>query len=119
MYSMQSYYNHMSKTKYMEEIFHAHYPNYWKYKKFTKSNLSSNIDDEVEDTNIISNGKAIPSQKQRGKMNQRFPTMETCCNNTKYVIKFDVVNNLSSNYQEYVPSKNKICPHSHNLLDLP
>ena len=90
MYSMQSYYAHMSKTKYMEEIFHDHYPTYWKEKKFTKSNPSSNIDDEAEDTNTISNGKAIPSQKQRGKTNQHFPTMETCCNNIKYAIKFDV-----------------------------
>src|ERR1700678_3838247 len=89
-YSMQSYYDHMSKTNYKEEISHNHYPNYWKEKKFMKSNQSSNIDDEVEDTNTISNGKIIPLQKQCGKMNQRFPTMETCCNNIKYAIKFDV-----------------------------
>src|SRR5271155_5456597 len=90
MYSMQSYYDRTSKTKCMEAIFHAHYPNYWKEKKFMKSNPSSNIDNEVEDTNTISNGKAIPSQKQRGKTNQHFPTMETCCNNIKCAIKFDV-----------------------------
>ena len=73
MYSMQSYYDPMSKTKYMEEIFHDHYANYWKEKKFTKLIPSSNIDDEAEDTNTISNGKAIPSQKQRGKTNQHNP----------------------------------------------
>src|ERR1700678_2357352 len=119
MYSMQFYYDHISKTKYMEEIFHAHYPNYWKEKKFMKSNLSSNIDDEVEDTNITSNGKVIPSQKQRGKMNQHFPMTEICYSNTKHVIKSDVVNNLSSNYQGHVPPKSKICPHSQNFLDPP
>src|SRR5271168_3838053 len=112
MYSMQSYYDHMSKMKYMEEIFHAHYPNYWKEKKFTKSNLSSNIDDEVEDTNTISNGKAIPSHKQRGKTNQRFPTMEACCNNIKYAIKFDVSNHPS----QHVPPKNEIRTHPQTVL---
>src|ERR1700678_1211054 len=59
---MQSYCDLTPKTKFMEEISHAHYPNYWKEKKFTKSNQSSIIDDEVEDTNTISNGKVIPSQ---------------------------------------------------------
>src|ERR1700678_1537910 len=105
--------------KFMEEISHAHYLNYWKERKYMKSSQSSNIDDEVEDTNTISNGKVIPSQKQRGKTNQHFPTMETCYSNTKHVIKSDVVNNLPSNYQEYVPPKNKIRPHSQNLLDPP
>ena len=82
-----------------------------------KSSQSSNIDDEVEDINTTSNGKVIPSPKQHGKMNQHFLMTETCYSNTKYVIKFDVVNNLSSNHQENVPPKNKICPHSENLLN--
>src|ERR1700678_2437982 len=119
MYPMQFYYDHILKTKYMEGIFHAHYPNYWKEKKFTKSNLSSNIDDEVEDTNITSNGKVTPLRKQRGKTNQHFPMMEICYSNTKHAIKSDVVNNLSLNYQEHVPPENKICPHSQNFLDPP
>src|SRR5271168_2395596 len=92
MYSMQYYYNHTLKTKYMEEISHIHYLNYWKEKKFTKSNQSLNIDDEVKDTSIISSGKAIPSLKQHGRMNQHFLTMEPCWNSTKYVIKPDVFN---------------------------
>src|ERR1700678_4103413 len=56
------------------------------------------------------NGKVIPSQKQRGKMNQHFPMMEICYSNTKHVIKSDVVNNLSSNYQEHVPPKKQNLP---------
>ena len=87
---MQFYCDLTPKTKFMEEISHDHYLNYWQEKKYIKLSQSSNIGDEVEDTNTISNGKAIPSQKQRGKMNQHFPTMETCCNNIKYAIKFDV-----------------------------
>src|SRR5271168_2900617 len=113
MYSMQSYYDCISKMKYMEEIFHAQYPNYWKKKKFMKSNLSSNIDDEVEDTNTISNGKATPSQKQRGKMNQCFPTMETCCSYIKYAIKFDV----SDQPSQHVSLKNEIHTHPQTFLD--
>src|SRR5271168_2839048 len=94
MYSMQFYYDLISKMKSMEEISHDLYPNYWKEKKSTKLNQSSNIDDEVKDTSIISNGKAIPSLKQHGKMNLHFLTMETCWNSTKYVIKSDIFNNL-------------------------
>src|ERR1700678_3892232 len=116
---MQSYCDLTPKTKFMEEIFHDHYPNYWKEKKYMKLNQSSDIDDEVEDINTISNGKDIPSLKQHGKMNQHFLMTETCYSNTKYVIKSNVVNNLSSNHQENIPSKNKICPHSQNLLDPP
>src|ERR1700678_424234 len=116
---MQSYCDPTPKTKYMEEISPDHYPNYWKEKKYMTLNQKSNIDDEVEDINIISNGKDIPSPKQHGKMNQHFLTTETCYNNTKYVIKFNIVNNLSSNHQENVPSKNKIYPYSQNPLDLP
>jgi hypothetical protein len=103
----------------MEEISHDHYLNYWKEKKYMKLSQSSNINDEVEDINTISSGKVIPSPKRHGKMNQHFLMMETCYSNTKYVIKSDVVNKLSSNYQENVPPKNKICPHSQNLLDPP
>src|SRR6202789_1291449 len=97
MCSMQSYCDLTPKTKFMEEISHDHYPNYWKEKKYMKSSQSSNIDDEVEDINTISNGKVIPSLKQHGKMNQHFLMTETCYNNTKYLIKSDIVNNLSSN----------------------
>src|ERR1700678_3771236 len=93
---MPSYYDLTPKTKFMEEISPDHYPNYWKEKKYMKLS-QSNIDDEVEDINTISNGKVIPSLKQHGKMNQHFPMTETCYSNTKYVIKSDVVNNLSSN----------------------
>ena len=82
-----------------------------------KLSQSLNINVEVEDTSTISDGKVIPSPKQHGKMNQRFLTTETCYNNIKHVIKFDVVNKLSSNYQKHVPPKNKIHPHSQNLLD--
>ena len=82
-----------------------------------KSSQSSNIDDEVEDINTISNGKVIPSLKQHGKMNQHFLMTETCYSNTKYVIKSDVVNNLSLNHQEYVSLKNKIHPHSPSFFD--
>ena len=96
---MQSYYDHTSKTKYMEEISHDYYLNYWKGKKCTKLNQLLNIDNKVEDTNTISNKMAIPSLKQHGKMNTHFLTMETCWNSTKYVIKSDVFNNLSLYHQ--------------------
>src|ERR1700678_1987273 len=92
---MQSYCDLIPTTKYMEEISPDHYANYWKEKKYMKSSQSLNIDDEVKDINTISNGKVIPSPKQHGKMNQHFLMMETCYSNTKYVIKSDVVNNLS------------------------
>src|ERR1700678_1938624 len=98
MYSMQSYYDHTLKMRYMEENFHVHYLNYWK-EKFTKSNQSLNIDNEVEDTSIILSGKAIPSLKRYGKMNPHFLTMETCWNSTKYAIKYDVFNNPSLYHQ--------------------
>src|SRR5271168_4466510 len=114
MYSMQSYYDLISKTKSMEKISHDLYPNYWKEKKSTKLNQSSNINDEVEDTNITSNGKVIPLPKQRGKMNQHSPMMGICYNSIKYIIKFDVSDNLSS---QYVSSKNKIHTHPQNFLD--
>src|ERR1700678_842716 len=114
MYSMPSYYDHTSKMKYMEEISHDHYPSYWKEKKYMKLNQSSNINSKVKDTSIISNGKVIPSLKQHGKMNQHFLTMKTCWNSTKYVIKSDVANNLSSYHRKHVPLKNKIYPHSQN-----
>src|SRR5271155_2061059 len=113
---MQSYCDLTLKTKFMEEISHDHYPNYWKEKKYMKLSQSSNIANEVEDINTISNGKVIPSPKQHGKMNQHFLMTETCYSNTKHVIKSDVINNLSLNHEEYVPPKNKICPHSQNLL---
>ena|ERR1700678_3622378 len=67
-----AYCDHTLKTKYMEEIFLDYHQNYWKEKKFT------NIDDEDEDTNIISNGKDILLLKQCGKMNQHSPMMEIC-----------------------------------------
>src|ERR1700678_4767991 len=104
MYSMQSYYDHTSKTKYIEEISHNPYPNYWKEKKYTRLNQSSNIDDEVEDTSTISNGKVIPSPKQHGKTNQHFLMTETCCNNIKYTIKFEV----SDHPSQHVSPKNEI-----------
>src|ERR1700678_1728108 len=110
---MQSYCDLTPKTKFMEEISHDHYLNYWKEKKYMKSNLSSNIDDEVKDTNTISNGKAIPSQKQCGKTNRRFPTMETCCNNIKDTIKFDV----SDHPSQHVSPKNEIRIHPQTFLD--
>src|SRR5271168_1305633 len=97
MYSMQSYYGHTLKMKYMEEIFHDHYQNYWKEKKSMRSNQSSNIHDGVKDTNTTSNGKVIPSLKQHGKTNQHSLTMGICYNSTKYVIKFDVSDNLHHN----------------------
>src|SRR5271155_195574 len=116
MCSMQSYCDLTPKTKFMEETSHAHYLNYWKEKKFTKLNLSSNIDDEVEDTNITSNGKVIPSQKQRGKTNQHFLMTETCYNNTKYDIKSDVVDNLSNMFLRKTKSA-PILKTSSTLLD--
>src|ERR1700678_8038 len=111
--SMQSYCNLTPKTKFMGEVPHDHYLNYWKEKKYMKSSRSSNIDDEVEDTNTISNRKAIPSQKQRGKTNQHFPTMETWCNNIKYAIKFDV----SDHPSHHVSPKNKIRTHPQTFLN--
>jgi hypothetical protein len=80
---LDSYCDHTLKMKYMKEISHNNYPNYWKGKNFTKSNQSLNIDDKVEDTNAISNGKAIPSLKQHGKMSQHSLMMGTCCSNIK------------------------------------
>src|ERR1700677_3798271 len=97
MFFMHYYCTPIPKMKYVDEIAPDHYPNCWKEKKYMKSSQSSNIDDEVEDINTISNGKVIPSLKQHGKMNQHFLMTETCYSNTKYVIKSDVVNNLSSN----------------------
>ena len=114
---MQSYCDLTPKTKYMEEISPDHYLNYWKEKKYMKSSQSSNIDDEVEDINTISNGKVIPSLKQHGKMNQHFLMTETCYSNTKYVIKSDVVNKLSSNMFLRKTKSAPILKTSSTLLD--
>src|SRR6202789_3199317 len=100
----------------MEEIFHDPYLNYWKEKKYTKLSQSLNIDVKVEDTSTISNGKVIPSLKQHGKMKQHFLMTETCYNNTKYVIKSDVVNNLSNMFLRKTKSA-PILKTSSTLLD--
>src|SRR5271168_2331125 len=113
MYSMQSYCDLTPKMKSMGETSHDPYPNYWKEKKYTKSSRSSNIDDEVEDTNTTSNGKVIPSPKQHGKTNQHFLMTETCCNNIKYAIKFEV----SDHPSQHVSPKNKINTHHQTFLD--
>src|SRR6202522_3759615 len=61
-------------------------------------------------------GKVIPSQKQRGKTNQHFPMMEICYSNTKYVIKSDVVDNLSNMFLRKTKSA-PILKTSSTLLD--
>src|SRR5271168_4653510 len=98
MYSMQSYYDHTSKTKYMEKISHVHYLNYWSEKKFMNSNQSLNIDDEVEDISIISSGKAMiypiteatwenePAFSDNGNMLEQYKIHHQICHCRRFII---------------------------------
>src|SRR5271156_167942 len=70
---MQHFSDLISKRKHMEEISQDPHRNYSKEKKFMKSKESLNIENEDEDTNIISNGKDIRSPTRHGNQNRHFP----------------------------------------------
>src|SRR5271156_628251 len=75
----------------MEETSQDPHRNYSKEKKFMKSKESSNIENEDEDTNIISNGKDIHSPTRRGNQNWHFPMMA--------IFSIHISNNTNSKYE--------------------
>ena len=86
---MQPYYDLTWKMKYMEIIILDHHLNSLKEKKYTKSKIFLDIEEEDEDINTTSNGKDIQSPKQHGNRKQHFPMMVTCCHNTNNDINFE------------------------------